>query len=216
MKLSSYDVIILDCDGVVFDSNLLKIEAFQKTLNSYELSIVDAFIEYFKNNFGTSRYFLIKVFIEKFLKQNFEEELYQSLLKEYSKNCVLLYQESKLTNQFIEFVQHNQNKKLYIASGSDESELNKVFHNRNIHHFFKKIYGSPIRKNNLIKKILIENPNSKILMIGDAQSDLLASLENNIEFISMMRYSLVKNTMNKLSRKYNFMTINDLGELINE
>ena len=32
MTLDSYDVIILDCDGVVFDSNLLKVEAFKKAL----------------------------------------------------------------------------------------------------------------------------------------------------------------------------------------
>jgi beta-phosphoglucomutase-like phosphatase (HAD superfamily) len=36
MILDTYDVIILDCDGVIFDSNLLKVEAFKKALHHYD------------------------------------------------------------------------------------------------------------------------------------------------------------------------------------
>ncbi len=33
MNLKKYDLIILDCDGVIFNSNLLKIEAFKKSID---------------------------------------------------------------------------------------------------------------------------------------------------------------------------------------
>jgi len=216
MKLNSYDVIILDCDGVIFDSNLLKINAFRNALKSFDLKIVDDFIDYFEKNFGTSRYHLVKVFIKEFLKQNFCEEVYQTILKDYSYNCVLLYKDSSFTNKVIEFLKYYKNKNLYIASGGDENELNQVFFDKNIHHYFKKVYGSPRKKSDLVKKILILNPNSKVLMIGDAESDLLASQNNNIDFIFMNKYSLVKDKMNKLAKEYNFISINSLGELIDE
>lgn len=214
MVLSSYDVIILDCDGVIFDSNLLKIKAFKKALDHYNSDIVERFSEYFKNNFGTSRYHLAKVFIEEFLNQNFDEELYQKILKDYGDSCVSLYKESGFTNEFMKFLDYYKNKKFYIASGGDENELNEVFRSKNIHHYFEKIFGSPRKKSDLVNEVLRKNTERKIIMIGDAKSDFLASQANDIDFIYMSQYSLVKDTMKELSKEYNFKIINNLGDLI--
>ena len=188
MNLNSYDVIILDCDGVVFDSNLLKVEAFQKALSHYDSAIVESFSEYFKNNFGTSRYHLARVFIEEFLHQDFEEELYQEILKNYGESCVLLYKESDFTNEFMRFLQYYKNKKLYIASGGDENELNEVFKAKKINQYFAKILGSPRKKSDLVSEVIIENSVAKIIMIGDAKSDLIAAHTNNIDFIYISQY----------------------------
>ena len=76
MNLEKYEIIILDCDGVIFDSNHLKLDAFRDALSKFHKDTVDDFIKYFKNNFGTSRHHLIKVFIGEFLKQEFDEKLY--------------------------------------------------------------------------------------------------------------------------------------------
>lgn len=216
MQLDSYDVIILDCDGVIFDSNLLKVEAFKQALSHYDSDIVESFSQYFKNNFGTSRYHLARVFIEEFLNQNFEEELYQKILKDYGDSCVLLYNESDFTNKFMEFLHFYKNKKFYIASGGDENELKEVFKKKNIHHFFEEILGSPRKKSDLVSEVLMKNLENKIIMIGDAKSDWLASEVNKIDFIYMSQYSLVNKTMRVLSQENNFKTINNLGELIDE
>ena len=40
MKLNNYDTIILDCDGVIFDSNNLKLNAMRKALNEFDEKIV--------------------------------------------------------------------------------------------------------------------------------------------------------------------------------
>ena len=216
MRLDRYDVIILDCDGVVFDSNLLKVEAFKKALVHYPVDVVDAFSEYFKNNFGTSRYHLARVFIEEFLDQGFDESLYQKILKDYGSSCELLYIESDYTEAFKIFLQYRQNKKLYIASGGDERELNKVFKAKKIDQYFEEILGSPRKKSDLVSEIVEKNPMKKVLMIGDAKSDLLASQDNNIDFIYMSQYSLVKPTMKELSHIHGFKIINNLGELIDE
>jgi len=216
MTLNTYDVIILDCDGVVFDSNLLKINAFESALSDYDTADINAFIKYFKNNFGTSRYHLARVFIEEFLNQDFNEDLYQKILKAYGSSCVLLYKESDFTHEFMKFIQYYKNKKLYIASGGDENELKEVFREKGIDHYFEKIFGSPRRKDNLVREVLLENPKKKIIMIGDAKSDFLVSQANVIDFIYMSQHSLVKDTMKKLSREHEFKIINNLGALINE
>jgi len=211
MNINNYEVIILDCDGVVFDSNSLKIEAFRNILSKYDNNTVQKFTKYFEQNFGTSRYSLVKIFITDFLKIKFNEKLYQEIIKNYGLQCLRLYKNANFTKSLIDFLKSYKNKKLYIASGSDENELKIVLEKRGIIHFFEKIYGSPKKKTDLIKNICAQNINKNILMIGDAQSDLLASKDNSIDFIFMMDYS----TNINMKTNKSLLSIKNLGDLIN-
>ncbi len=53
MKTDEFDSIIFDCDGVILDSNNLKIKAIQETLNeiSYPESLRELAIQNFRQNF---------------------------------------------------------------------------------------------------------------------------------------------------------------------
>jgi HAD superfamily hydrolase (TIGR01549 family) len=208
MDLCKYDTIILDCDGVIFDSNYLKIDAFQDALKEYETDSVKSFLEYFKNNFGTSRYSLAKVFIENFLNINFDENMYQEILSNYSKNCIILYQKAATTKSFFQFIEKYQDKNLYIASGSDQEELKEVFEQRGMSQYFIEVFGSPKKKNDIVKNIVFNHPNA--VMIGDAISDMKAAKENNIDFIFMKEYS----TNEKMKQDSSLTSIQNLGDLI--
>jgi len=208
MNISNYETIILDCDGVIFDSNYLKIDAFQDALKAYNEVIVDSFLEYFKNNFGTSRYSLSKVFIEEFLNIDFDENLYQEILDNYSKNCVSLYNKANTTKNFFQFIEKYKYKNLFVASGSDQEELREVFEQRDLSQYFIEILGSPEKKSNIVKNIVSININT--VMIGDAMSDLLAAKENNIDFIFMKDYS----TNKKMKQDNSIISIQNLGDLI--
>ena len=208
MLINRYEIIILDCDGVVFDSNFLKLDAFSDALKAYDSKIVDSFIEYFKNNFGTSRYHLIRVFIEEFLNQDFDEELYQSILSKYSQNCVILYEKSDMTKDFLKFIEKYSDKKLFVASGSDQEELRVVFKSRGLTKYFIKIFGSPTKKSEIVKNITSQNKNA--IMIGDAKSDMQAAKESGIDFIFMSDYS----TDEAMKKDKSLESINNLGDLI--
>lgn len=208
--VDEYETIILDCDGVIFDSNNLKLNAFRDVLSNYKYNknIVNRFIEYFKNNFGTSRYHLTRVFIEKFLKQQFNEELYQEILDSYSAKCVLLYEKANMTVDFMKFIERYKDKSLFVASGSAEDELRRVFEIRKLDNYFVEIFGSPTKKTEIVKNIVTENKNS--VMIGDAKSDMLAAKENNIDFIFMSNYS----TSKEMKNDKNLNSISSLGCLV--
>lgn len=208
MRLEKYETIILDCDGVIFDSNTLKLDAFRDALSGFDKKIVDEFIEYFKNNFGTSRYHLARVFIEQFLKQEFDENLYKEILKKYSQNCIVLYERSNITESFLDFVETYKNKKLFIASGSDQEELREVFKNRDLDKYFVDIFGSPTKKSEIVRNIVAKNSN--VIMIGDAKSDMLAANDNEIDFIFMNDYSVSEEMKEDKSLK----SIKNLGDLI--
>jgi len=208
MRLEKYTTIILDCDGVIFDSNALKLDAFRDALNTFDKKIVDGFVEYFKNNFGTSRYHLARVFIEEFLMRSFDEILYNKILNKYSQNCVLLYEKSDMTKDFLEFIETYKNKNLFVASGSDQKELREVFKNRDLDKYFVDIFGSPTKKSEIVRNIIIENNNA--IMIGDAKSDMLAAKENAIDFIFMSGYS----TSEEMKKDKSLNSIKNLGDLI--
>ena len=63
-QLSKYDVIIFDCDGVIFDSNKLKIDAMRESLDSLSIrqDVVEQCCSFFAKNFGKSRLWMEKKF----------------------------------------------------------------------------------------------------------------------------------------------------------
>ena len=146
MKTSEipYSSIIFDCDGVIFDSNKLKVEAFRKTLSAYPPDVVEKFILYHKQNAGISRYVKFRAFIVNFMGKAFEQDEYEELLDSFGRECRELYQQASLTPGGSHLLKELSDiVPLYVASGSDEIELNDVFKRRQLQSYFVKILGSP-------------------------------------------------------------------------
>ena len=55
-KISEYNSLIFDCDGVILNSNEIKTSCFRKILKRYNQDAVEDFIDYHKKNGGISRY----------------------------------------------------------------------------------------------------------------------------------------------------------------
>ena len=207
--------IIFDCDGVIFDSNELKVEAFRKTLSAYPPDIVEPFILYHKQNAGISRYVKFRVFIVEFLGETFEQNKHEKLLESYGRKCRELYQQVSLTPGSSGVLKEISSiVPLYVASGSDELELQDVFMRRKLHSYFKKIFGSPKTKSQCVKETLNDVGFSKdVVMIGDAESDWQAAQEAGISFIFMSRFSENSDTMKVLAREHRFDVIETLENL---
>lgn len=208
MNLRQYNTIILDCDGVIFNSNQLKINAFRSALTDFDKCIVDSFLEYFRNNFGISRYYLIRIFIEDFLGLSFDEHLYRAILARFSKGCMQLYRTVETTENFINFMESFAGKNFFVASGSDQQELRVIFKERLLDHYFVDIFGSPANKVDIIKDIMKTNQNA--VMIGDAKADKSAAHESGVDFIFMRNYSVCSELKNDSS----LYTISNLGDLL--
>ena len=208
MKLEKYENIILDCDGVIFDSNNLKIQAFSKTIGNFDINLVKPFITYLKKNFGNSRYKIFKDFIKNYTKITLNNNAYDELLNDYSHHCISLYKRASFTEGFCDFLKKYNGKNFFVASGSDQKELNYIFSLRKIDKYFKKIYGSPKPKDEILGQLVIHS--QKSIMIGDAKADLMASKKNKIDFIFMSQYS----TDNYLKNNKNLIKIKNLRCLI--
>lgn len=224
-QISDYDIYIFDCDGVILDSNQLKIDAMETALSTHftRKSEIDNCIHYFTQNFGKSRFHHIDVFLLKYLTVVDEDLQHyrQSLLSSYASMCKKLYSNADITPGFLDFINGLQGKK-FIASGSEQEELRIVFKQRQLDILFDGIYGSPTSKSENIKNILQSSPSSTsdsqgknhAIMFGDAVSDLQASITNNIEFIAYLPFSNVKQKLNLLSIEHGFSSYNSWSEII--
>jgi HAD superfamily hydrolase (TIGR01549 family) len=214
--LDHYEIIIFDCDGVLINSNFLKCEAFGKAVDGYSSEIVENFVNHCRRTFGISRYVKFKEFICDFAKESFNEEKYNILLNNYSTICKEIYRFADITPgcESLMLELYSLNKKLYVASGSDEQELNEVFLDRNLSKYFNGIYGSPKTKLECTSIILKNHSNKNAVFIGDSLSDMKAARENNLDFIYMSRFTVQSDEQDLLCKNGAKMVINTLEELI--
>lgn len=213
--INQYDIIIFDCDGVILDVNLLKSEAFGKVVEGYSEDIRNSFVEYCKKTFGISRYVKFKDFFSKFANEQFDEEKYLKFLSDYSDLCKEIYKYADITPGCLNLLSNLNalNKKVYVASGSDEKELNEVFIHRGLDKYFNGIYGSPKSKSECVIQILKENEKGNTILIGDALSDLNTTKEHKIDFIYMSKYTVQTVEQDRICRNDAKLVISSLEEL---
>lgn len=217
-SLSDYDVYVFDCDGVILDSNQLKIDAMREALFTIlsDENKINECVDYFRNNFGKSRFHHIEVFVNDILDldEKMKGHTNQLILDTYSSKCKSLYLSADITPDFVSFIEHLQGRK-YVASGSEQGELREVFQERGLNVYFQDIFGSPVRKPQLVSNILANEGSSNVIMFGDAISDWEAATVNNIDFIAYLPFSNVVNSMKDLADIHGFLTLNDWSSIIN-
>ncbi|WP_354623224.1 HAD hydrolase-like protein [Psychromonas sp. MME2] len=216
VKFSQYDVIVFDCDGVILDSNNLKIDAMRVALENlaYPQSEVDAAVGYFAVNFGKSRFHHIAYFVDHILSGIYDREAaYDALLSDYSKACKQLYMTAEMTENF-NLVLENVSAAKHVASGSEQEELRQVFEERGLARHFGYILGSPTAKSENVAQIISEYKEKKILMVGDAKSDFDAARVNSIDFAFYAPYSNVQGQMLNHASMYGFPVIHSFKEVL--
>lgn len=215
VNLNNYDVIIFDCDGVLIDVNDKKAEAFGKAVNGYPQPVIDSFVDYCKNSFGESRYVKFNKFFEEFLKEEFDEEKYNIFLTRYATECKNIYMNAPLTPGCWDILKalKARGKHLYVASGSDERELNEVLNKKGIKKYFNRIFGSPRTKKEAVGSIFQNHAAKRIVLIGDALSDMETSKSCDTNFIYMKKYSIHSRENHILCQKEATYEIQDLRGL---
>jgi len=193
MDLSRYDYIVFDCDGVILDSNRLKTEAFAVALKDEPEDAVQRLLDYHVENAGISRYRKFALFYEQILPAADADAKVASALRRFGDIVRRGMAECGYVPGALAFIEaaHRQGLKLFVASGSDEKELNEVFQERGISRFFEKILGSPSDKLENTRRIAeLAGPGSKGVFFGDARSDAEAAEDSGLDFVFVKGASL--------------------------
>lgn len=201
MNISSFKVILFDCDGVVLNSNHIKTEAFRTVTLPYGEHASDAFVKYHTDNGGVSRYRKFDTFVENILDTEFleknkinKERLKLGLLNDYSKLVRTQLMECEVASELNLVREHNADAMWFIVSGGDQNELREVFDRRGLTPLFDGgIYGSPLEKKDIIKMLHARACIAKpVLFFGDSRLDYEVAKSFDFDFCFVSQWTELK------------------------
>jgi phosphoglycolate phosphatase-like HAD superfamily hydrolase len=217
--LTDYDAIVFDCDGVLLDSNLLKIESFRSTLraHAFDDATVEAFSKFQTTNFGMSRHRLF----DELLTGRFgsgpvvtKQILLDTFGVQTSEGYLTVAEAPKLHELLTAL---SAAVPLFVVSGSDEEELRLVFEKRGLTRYFREIFGSPATKLDNLRRVgqLLNKPaEPRLLFVGDAEADADAAQAYGADFLFAAKYSTVRGRMEERARQQGFDTVETISELL--
>lgn len=179
------NVVILDFDGVVIESNDIKDKVFQEMFSRFP-EYYDQALQYHRQNVSLSRYVKFDYLLERMGKSG-DVVLKNKLLADFS-NTTLEYMRSvSFVNGAIDFLQALYGKlPIYLASVTPIEDLQIILRDLDLHNYFKKVYGCPPwTKPDAIRDIIAkENVSAeRVVLIGDSYGDQKAASETGIQFI---------------------------------
>ena len=192
--LSKKTIHLFDCDGVIFNSNSLKIDALKFALESVGSSkeFINWAIEEFRMNFGRSRLEHFKIFKINniFPRNSFTSEMSHRCQNIYSKKVQSLYCDCEIIDETYQYLcKLPLDHSVFIVSSSDEAELKSILPSRLSLVNPLNIFGGPTEKKENIRKILESCEAGQAIMYGDSVEDAQSAIENNIYFCGLTKYS---------------------------
>ena len=177
--------IIFDFDGVILNSHKTKTDAFEKIFSKYGKSIGKKAKKYHLKNAGKSRYLKFKYIINNILKYKSSKKNMEYLDKEFSNYCDSKILKLEISKNLMQYLKKNyKNKNFFISTGTPQKKIEEIIKKKKIKKFFKKIYGSPLKKIAHINKIISKYKNkSKTIFIGDSEEDYKSAKICGIDFL---------------------------------
>ena len=207
MKVNAYNytskkkIIIFDFDGVIKETVDVKGHAFQKLFFKNK-KLQEKIMHYHKKYNGINREKKIKKFIQWSGEDMKNLDFY---LRKFSSIVVQEVLKSKWVSGVKKFLYLNRGKQLYLLTATPHDEIIIILKKLEILKCFKKVYGFPQKKPQVVKEITKINLISKkdIVLIGDSYTDYEAAVKNDISFL------LRKTENNKTLHKQNIKYINN-------
>ena len=186
VKSIRYDAIFFDFDGVLVESAEIKTQAFRALYTGYGEQVVTRVLAHHIEHEGISRVEKIRHCHQEFLDEDLSETDLAALARRYSDMVVDAVVVCSGVVGSLEVLQRHKGKtKMFVVSGTPETELRDIVERRGMTHYFEAVCGSPRRKEPIIEDLLdgfgVLAGNS--LFIGDAMTDYRAAQATGLDFI---------------------------------
>jgi phosphoglycolate phosphatase-like HAD superfamily hydrolase len=187
LPISQYKTILFDCDGVVLNSNFLKIEAYRLTALEFGASEEDAMklVNHHIEYTGISRNIKFTYFLETILKKQADESSMNHLLKQLNIEVERLLENCDIAEGLERLREKTKQAHWMIVSGGDQEEIIRLFSRKSLLKYFDVgIFGSPDSKEEIVARELKKTTgHSPALFIGDSKYDYQVAKKNNLDFI---------------------------------
>ena len=183
--LSKYRYLFWDFDGVIKDSVLIKGKMFSTLFSSYGHDISSAIDRHHLENGGMSRFEKIPLYMSWAGLDASAKEI-SIFLNKLSNTTINNVVNSAWIPGVEDYLRQNPfNQTFFLVSATPQEELNDIIILLDLKKVFKSIYGSPMDKTTIIKKLIIKHgiENAESILIGDSKVDYVAAKNNNINFL---------------------------------
>jgi phosphoglycolate phosphatase-like HAD superfamily hydrolase len=185
LKWPYLKIIVFDFDGTLIESNQIKDKAFELLFGEWP-EYQNAMMRWHFDHNSIDRREKFRYFVEKVLGLKGRDDLIRKLTTKFGKitrQAVIDCPFVEGAQNFLEYI--NCRVKTYLVSATPQAELNIIIKERKLDAYFKKIFGAPIKKIDILKQIM-ESENAtvdEILFIGDSPEDQHAAESLGIHFI---------------------------------
>jgi phosphoglycolate phosphatase len=192
--LASFEVAVWDFDGVILDSNALKVQCMRSALTDFDAEIVDRFLGEFRRTFGRSRREHFDALHREYLGLRGEfEAFYEHYAGRYAKLLADSYSEAPLCAHAAELIEAltGEGSALFVVSGTLSAEADRMLTSKGLRMHFRAVLGGERTKLERIDSILAITgaPRTGVVLIGDSRQDLAAAQSAGISCLFVERYS---------------------------
>jgi phosphoglycolate phosphatase-like HAD superfamily hydrolase len=189
MPLVSRDVAIFDCDGVLVDSNQLKIDAIAEGLVAVGLdsSVIDGAVSSFTNNFGSTRKEHAKLW-QKVCLESFTPAVISDVFCRYSSILASTYINAPVIEENADYLNSFPGA-VFVVSASEPSMLRSLINRKFPKISDQSIFGGDVSKKHNLAKLKNSLRTSKSVYFGDSTQDACSSLSADVPFFGVSKYS---------------------------
>jgi len=183
--------VFFDCDGVIFDSNGMKLAALRHALSPYPLAALESMERFWAENGGMSRYKKLEYFFRELVPVSDVAESVHAAAARFGEFASRSYDAIEPLPEALSLVRDTGKSRAFAVSGTDEAELQAAFERKRLTPLFTEVRGSPTTKLDHVRRILTERgaPPATALFIGDGGGDYQVCRTLGMPFIYLNQYS---------------------------
>lgn len=183
--LRAASVIFWDFDGVIKDSVEVKSIAFETLFLPYGLEIARRVREHHEANGGISRFDKIPLYLG-WAGERANDSRVQDFCNRFSKLVSQAVIDSPWVPGVHEYLlRHHPQKYFVLVTATPQNEIQDIIDILDIAYCFREVHGAPKKKASAIRDVLnrLHCHASQALMVGDADTDLIAAQNTSINFL---------------------------------
>ncbi len=181
-----YQNIIFDFDGVIVDSNEIRIEGFRTLYAAEAGDQLDQFMQYVHGNRGLSRYRKIRYYYEQIRGEQVPNDIIERDARRYSHIVAKdVASAPELPGAEAFLAECKRDFRFALVSASDQDELRAICRLRGLDRYFDAILGSPEDKAVNISNLMQDFGwhHRLTVYVGDSTNDRSAASSVGIDFI---------------------------------
>jgi phosphoglycolate phosphatase-like HAD superfamily hydrolase len=183
--LKTRQLIFWDFDGVIKDSVLVKSQGYEKLFVSYGRNVVEKVREHHKSHGGISRYEKIPIYLGWA-----GETVNKGQVREFCGRFSELVRQAVIDAPWVpgvrEYLQTNHTSQYFVlVTATPQEEIERILHELDLTRYFREVHGAPTAKSVAVNDVLmrLHIPPEQAIVVGDSNTDLRASEENNVLFL---------------------------------